>query len=51
MSYVSRKYALSVSQRYERSRAFVQPDKHLANGVPYNRSLLSRFFITQGVND
>lgn len=23
-------------QRYERSRAFVQPDKHLANGVPYN---------------
>lgn len=36
MSYVSRKYALSVCQRYERSRAFVQPDKHLANGVPYN---------------
>lgn len=36
MSCVSWKYALSVCQRYERSHAFVQPDKHLANGVPYN---------------
>lgn len=51
MSYVSRKYALSVCQRYERSHAFVQPDTPLASGVPYNRSLLSRFFITQGIND
>lgn len=36
MSYVSRKYALSVCQRYERSLAFVEADIPLVNGVPYN---------------
>lgn len=36
MSCVLWKYTLPVCQRYERSRAFMQPDTPLASGVLYN---------------